>query len=173
MNAIEEAHAVADGERQFVGLADAVGCIQDGRVGSKPARAAQFGTNGGTDLARVGICRRRDRQRELRVGAVGLDPLAPQLGHALHRRLPPAGDQFGGAVLLLHFKRFGGFAGAEQAGDFALALGLLADRGQDLRNGVLAKGVAQKIDDGSGFDRLALLGIADHDDLRAGPLLDT
>ena len=72
--------------------------------------------------------------------------------------MPPAGDKFGGAVLLLHLKRFGGFAGAEQASDFALALGLLADRGQDLRNGVLAKGVAQKIDDGSGFDRLALLG---------------
>ena len=105
------------------------------------------------------------------IASVGLEPLSPQPGHPLHRRLPAAGHQFGGAVLLLHLERFGRPAGAEQAGDFALALGLLPDRGQDLGNGLVADSLAQQVDDRPGFDRLALLRVADHDDLHAGSLL--
>ncbi len=171
MHAIIEAHPVTDRQRQPVGVAVAVGRIQDFDIVAELAGPAPFGPDGGTDLARVGICRRRDRQLEPGIGAVGLQPLAPQPGHALHRRLPAAGDQLGGSVLLLHFQRFGRPAGAEQAGDFALALGLLADRGQDLGNGLFANRLAQQLDDRPGFDRLALLGIADHDDLHAGSFL--
>ena len=132
MDAIKEAHAVTDRQRQPVGVAVAVGRVQDFGIVADLAGPAPLGPNGRTNLARVGICRRRDRQLELGITAVGLEPLAPQLGHALHRRLPAAGHQFGCPVLLLHFQRFGRPAGAEQAGDFALALGLLPDRGQDL-----------------------------------------
>ena len=171
MHAIIEAHPVADRERQSVGVAVAVGRVQDLGIVADLAGPAPLGTNGSPDLARVGICRRRDRQLERGIGAVGLEPLTPQPGHALHRRLPAAGHQFGGPVPLLDFQRFRRPSGAEQAGDFALALGLLADRGQDLGNGLFANRLAQQVDDRPGLDRLALLRIADHDDLHAGSLL--
>ncbi len=127
MDAIIETHAVADRDRQPVRVTVAVRRVQDFGIVADLAGTAPLGPNGGTDLARIGVGRRRDGQFELGIGAVGLEPLAPQPGHPLHCRLPATGHQLGGPVLLLHFQRFGSATGAEQAGDFALALGLLAD----------------------------------------------
>ena len=62
MDTIIEAHPVADRERQPVGVAVAVGRVQDFGIVADLAGAAPLGADGRTDLARIGIGRRRDRQ---------------------------------------------------------------------------------------------------------------
>ena len=171
MHAIEQPDLVAGGQWQPAGRAAAVGrgdhCVVGadlpGRLADRPDRHA--------DVARRDIRLGRYRQPVGRIVPVGLHPVVPELRHALRRGVPAAGDQQRGAVLALHLQRLGGPALPEQAGDGPLTLGLLPDRGQDLRDLILAERRAQQIDDGAGLHALALLFIAELHQLEAVLLL--
>jgi len=67
VDAIEEADPVANRERKVIGVAAAIGGLDDLDVVAEVTGATSLSTDGGADFSRVGVCRRRDGEGEIAV----------------------------------------------------------------------------------------------------------
>ena len=126
-----------------------------------------------TDGAHIGVGRRTHGQRVGTVIRVCLAPFLPKVGGSFDSLPISSCNDFRRAILPLHGERFSRSPFTEQQGCLPLALVLLAERGQDFGNGILAEGLAEQLDDRACFDRLGLFWIADSDDLETMMLLQT
>src|SRR5262249_58004645 len=77
VDAIEEADPVANRERKVIGVAAAIGGLDDLDVVAEVTGATSLSTDGRADLSRVGVCRRRDGEGEIAVSVVRLEALTP------------------------------------------------------------------------------------------------
>ena len=82
-----------------------------------------------------------------------------------------AADKARGFVRALHVEGFFGFFGAEQAGDGATALVILANGGQKFWIGRFRQGAAHQLDGVAGLDGLRLFAVPEGFDGHAGARL--
>ena len=171
VDAIEQPHPVANGERQLIGGGILVAGVEHDLVGRKLAGGAPELADFGANRPRIGVGRRAHRQRIVGIMRVGLPALLPQRRRMLDRLAISARNQPRRLIGALQRQRLGGAALAKHQRRFALALALLPDRGQDFGDRLRPERAAQKIDERAGLDRLTLFWIADRDQLKAALFL--